>query len=50
MPEARTQSSSAAQVDKKPAVINVVEGRGKSVVADILIPKEIVNKKLDYKR
>ncbi|KZX12163.1 hydroxymethylglutaryl-CoA reductase (NADPH) [Methanobrevibacter oralis] len=33
-------------VDKKPAAINVVEGRGKSVVADILIPKEIVNKKL----
>ena len=33
-------------VDKKPAAINVVEGRGKSVVADILIPQEIVNKKL----
>ncbi|MCF0226036.1 MAG: hydroxymethylglutaryl-CoA reductase (NADPH) [Methanobrevibacter sp.] len=33
-------------VDKKPAAINIVEGRGKSVVADILIPEEIVNKKL----
>lgn len=33
-------------VDKKPAAINMVEGRGKSVVADILIPEEIVNKKL----
>jgi hydroxymethylglutaryl-CoA reductase (NADPH) len=33
-------------VDKKPAAINMVEGRGKSVVADILIPKEIVSKKL----
>ena len=33
-------------VDKKPAAINMVEGRGKSVVADILIPKEIVEKKL----
>ena len=28
-------------VDKKPAAINIVEGRGKSVVADILIPKDI---------
>lgn len=33
-------------VDKKPAAINMVEGRGKSVVADILIPEDIVNKKL----
>ena len=33
-------------VDKKPAAINIVEGRGKSVVADILIPKDIVAKKL----
>ena len=33
-------------VDKKPAAINIVEGRGKSVVADILIPKDIVEKKL----
>ena len=33
-------------VDKKPAAINIVEGRGKSVVADTLIPKDIVSKKL----
>ena len=33
-------------VDKKPAAINRIEGRGKSIVADILIPEEIVNKKL----
>lgn len=33
-------------VDKKPAAINIIEGRGKSVVADILIPEELVSKKL----
>ena len=33
-------------VDKKPAAINIVEGRGKTVVADILIPEEIVKSKL----
>ena len=33
-------------VDKKPAAINIVEGRGKSVIADILVPKDIVSKKL----
>ena len=33
-------------VDKKPSAINIVEGRGKSVIADIVIPKEIVAKKL----
>ena len=33
-------------VDKKPSTMNIIEGRGKSVVADILIPKEIVSKKL----
>jgi len=33
-------------VDKKPAAINVVEGRGKSVIADILVPKDVVEKKL----
>lgn len=33
-------------VDKKAALINMIEGRGKSVVADILIPEEIVNNKL----
>ena len=33
-------------VDKKPSAINLVEGRGKSVVADIIIPEEIVKRKL----
>ncbi|MDI6724241.1 MAG: hydroxymethylglutaryl-CoA reductase (NADPH) [Methanobacterium sp.] len=33
-------------VDKKPSSLNLVEGRGKSFVAEILIPKEIVEKKL----
>ena len=33
-------------VDKKPAAINMIEGRGKSIVADILITEEIVNKKI----
>lgn len=33
-------------VDKKPAAINVIEGRGKSLVADIIIPEEVVEKKL----
>ena len=33
-------------VDKKAAAINMVEGRGKTVVADVLIPKDIVSKKL----
>ena len=33
-------------VDKKPAAINIIEGRGKSLVADILIPEEIVKSKL----
>lgn len=33
-------------VDKKPAAINMVEGRGKTVVADILIPESIVRAKL----
>lgn len=33
-------------VDKKPAAINMIEGRGKSLVADITIPEEIVEKKL----
>ena len=33
-------------VDKKPAAINIVEGRGKTLIADILIPKEVVEKKL----
>lgn len=33
-------------VDKKPAAINIVEGRGKTVVADILIPEAILRAKL----
>ena len=33
-------------VDKKPAAVNIIEGRGKSVIADIVIPQEIVSKKL----
>lgn len=33
-------------VDKKPASINMIEGRGKSLVADILIPKDVVESKL----
>ena len=33
-------------VDKKPAAINIIEGRGKTVVADVLIPEEIVKSKL----
>lgn len=33
-------------VDKKPSYINIVEGRGKSVSAEIIIPKEIVEKTL----
>ena len=33
-------------VDKKPAAINIVEGRGKTVVADIIIPEAIVRAKL----
>lgn len=32
--------------DKKPAGINMIEGRGKTVTADILIPKKIVETKL----
>ncbi|MDR2873284.1 MAG: hydroxymethylglutaryl-CoA reductase (NADPH) [Methanobrevibacter sp.] len=33
-------------VDKKPAYMNIIEGRGKSLMADVLIPKEIVKDKL----
>lgn len=33
-------------VDKKPAALNLIEGRGKTLVAEIVVPKEIVNKKL----
>ncbi len=33
-------------VDKKPSALNLIEGRGKTVVAEIVIPAEIVEKKL----
>ena len=33
-------------VDKKPSAMNLIEGRGKTVVAEIVIPREIVEKKL----
>jgi len=33
-------------VDKKPSAVNLIEGRGKTVVAEIRIPSEIVEKKL----
>ena len=39
-------SSGNVCVDKKPSSINLVEGRGKSLVAEIIVPKEIVEKKL----
>ncbi|RQG98764.1 hydroxymethylglutaryl-CoA reductase (NADPH) [Natrarchaeobius oligotrophus] len=32
--------------DKKPAAVNAVEGRGRSVTADVVIPGEIVEKRL----
>ncbi|MBE6493640.1 MAG: hydroxymethylglutaryl-CoA reductase (NADPH) [Methanosphaera stadtmanae] len=33
-------------VDKKPSALNLIEGRGKSIVAEITVPKEIVEKTL----
>jgi hydroxymethylglutaryl-CoA reductase (NADPH) len=33
-------------VDKKPSNLNLVEGRGKSLIAEVMIPKDIVEKKL----
>jgi hydroxymethylglutaryl-CoA reductase (NADPH) len=33
--------------DKKPAAINAVEGRGRTVTADVLIPESVVAKRLD---
>ena len=33
-------------VDKKPSTLNLTEGRGKSLVAEVLIPREVVEKKL----
>ena len=38
--------SGNACVDKKPSSINLFEGRGKTVIADIIIPEEIVKNKL----
>lgn len=32
--------------DKKPAAINLIQGRGKSVVAEVLVPAKIVEEKL----
>ena len=33
-------------VDKKPSALNLIEGRGKSMIAEITIPREVVEKKL----
>ena len=33
-------------VDKKPAAINAVEGRGRTVAADVLIPRDVVQERL----
>jgi hydroxymethylglutaryl-CoA reductase (NADPH) len=33
-------------VDKKPSALNLIEGRGKTIIAEICIPREIVEKKL----
>jgi hydroxymethylglutaryl-CoA reductase (NADPH) len=38
--------SGNACVDKKPSNINLIEGRGKSLIADIIVPEEIVASKL----
>jgi hydroxymethylglutaryl-CoA reductase (NADPH) len=35
--------------DKKPAAINTILGRGKTVVADVIIPKELVESRLKCK-
>jgi len=32
--------------DKKPAAVNAVEGRGRSVSADVLVPREVVEERL----
>jgi len=34
--------------DKKPAAINAVEGRGRSVTADVRIPREVVEERLAH--
>jgi hydroxymethylglutaryl-CoA reductase (NADPH) len=49
--EAETSASLVALsgnlcTDKKPAAINAVEGRGRSVTADVRIPREVVEKRL----
>lgn len=33
-------------VDKKPSAVNMIEGRGKSVVAEVIIPREVIEKTL----
>ena len=33
-------------VDKKPSALNLIEGRGKTLVAEINVPREVVEKKL----
>lgn len=33
-------------VDKKPSALNLIEGRGKSIVAEITVPEEVVKKTL----
>ena len=33
-------------VDKKPSSLNLIEGRGKSITAELVVPKEIVKNKL----
>lgn len=33
-------------VDKKPSALNLVEGRGKSLIAEIVVPRKIVEQKL----
>ncbi|RAP53448.1 MAG: hydroxymethylglutaryl-CoA reductase (NADPH) [Methanosphaera sp. rholeuAM270] len=33
-------------VDKKPSALNMIEGRGKSIVAEVTVPREVVEKTL----
>jgi hydroxymethylglutaryl-CoA reductase (NADPH) len=33
-------------VDKKPSALNLIEGRGKTLVAEVVVPKELVEQKL----
>ncbi|WP_414469393.1 hydroxymethylglutaryl-CoA reductase (NADPH) [Methanobacterium sp. ACI-7] len=39
-------SSGNVCVDKKPSSLNLIEGRGKSVTAEIIVPRDIVKNKL----